>query len=32
MKMAESGEKLPDDDKPEVTPRKRAMETQISAP
>ena len=30
-KMAENGQKSPDDDKPEVTPRKRAMKMQISA-
>ena len=31
-KMAKSEQKSPDDDKPEVTPRKRAMKTHISAP
>ena len=31
-KNYESGSKLPNNDKPEVTPRKRAMKTQISTP
>ena len=31
-KMAKNGQKSPDTEKPEVTPRKRAMEMQISAP
>ena len=30
-KMAKNGQKSPDDDKPEVTPRKRAMKTQVFA-